>query len=341
MFLLNPQERTKLLMDKIKELIQDISQARQSNVICYIGGDRKNISTRVAPDIIPIFHKHLEAIKNNSKNDKIDLLLYTKGGDVLTALRLVQLIYEYTDNFSVLIPYKSYSAGTLISLGASEIIMTKMGELSPVDPNVTSIFNPVDPNNSSAKIPISVEDVYSFITLVKDIMDIQSDDSLSSIFSKLVENVHPLALGSIHRTYLLIRSVAKKLLLSHMDISEEVRINEIINHLTEKLFSHNYMITRKEAKEFLKLPVNYCDSDLERDIWNIYEYYKDYLELDKPFIPEKYVDINGRFSAGCGIIESIYRTDEYIFEGVIQRSSSYDGNIADNVNITYQGWKMI
>ena len=149
-----------------KELIQKISAIRQSSVITYIGGDRQNISTRIAPDIIPVFYKHL---KNLSSPKKLDLFLFTKGGDVHTAIRLVQLVYEFTNYFSVLIPFKAYSAGTLIALGASEIIMTRMGELSPVDPHVTSMFNPQDPRNPAARLPVNVEDVYSFFKVTKDL----------------------------------------------------------------------------------------------------------------------------------------------------------------------------
>lgn len=327
-----------LIMDfqEKKEYLKEISRIRKSNVICYISGDRNNVSTRIAPDIIPIFHEHLERIGNS---DKIDLVLFSKGGDVLTALRLVQLLYEYTNNFSVLIPFKSYSAGTLVALGASEIVMTKMAELSPIDPNVTSVFNPQDPNNPSAKIPISVEDVYSFITVAKEIIPVRSEECLTRVFSHLIDSVHPLAIGTIHRTYSLIRSVAKKLLLLHMDENEEEKINKIIDNLTQQLFSHSYMITRREAKEDIKLPVTFSSGELESIIWNLYKSYESELLLEKTFIPEENADMNGRFAVCCGIIDSLSRTDGYTFEGVIQRH--HDPGVANNINILHQGWKKL
>ncbi|MBA1334534.1 MAG: hypothetical protein HPY66_2383 [Firmicutes bacterium] len=321
-----------------KELIKRISELRQSNVICYIGGDRHNISTRIAPDIIPVFYNHLEHL---GESERIDLFLYTKGGDVLTALRLVHLIYEYTDNFSVLIPYKCYSAGTLISLGASEIVMGKLGELSPVDPNITSAFNPDDPGNPQVRLPINVEDVYSFFSIAKDVVGIRDDDALAKIFTGLTEHVHPLAVGAIHRTYSLIRLIARKLLLTHMDASEEARIDDIINNLTEKLFAHNYMISRKEAREALKLPVSCCGCELERTMWKLYEHYKNDLLLDRPFIPEKAADADGNFSVYCGYIESPDMLDGYAFEGIIQKPFMQDENYTGNVSIVNQGWKAI
>ncbi len=322
--------------NKKARIIRKISQIRDSNVICYIAGERQNISTRIAPDIIPVFYKHLEKLDDNKK---IDLFLYTKGGDVLTTLRLVNLIYEYTDNFNVLIPYKSYSAGTLICLGASEIIMGKMAELGPVDPNVTSMFNPEDPNNPAARLPINVEDVYSFVSMSKDLVGIKKDESLIKVLSYLVEHIHPLALGSVYRTYSLIRNVATKLLLLHMDESEESKIDDIVNNLTEKFFSHSYMISRKEALESIKLPIVYCNEELEEAMWSLYELYEYELMLGKPFIPEHNADMEGRFSVCSGMIESLKRIDGYVFDGIIQRPSAHDSNMQHKVNIIDQGWR--
>lgn len=298
-------------------------------MICYIGGDRQNVSIRVAPDIISIFYKQLEEF---GRSDKIDLFLYTKGGDVLTALRLVQLIYEYTDNFSVLVPYKAYSAGTLIALGASEIVMTKMSELSPVDPNVTSAFNPSEPNNKNVKIPINVEDVYSFISLAKDVVGIKNDDAMVKVFTNLTDHVHPLSVGSIYRTHALIRSIARELLLMHMNHNEEYKINEIIDTLIEKLHSHSFMITRREVRDTIKLPVTYCDNMLENKLWELYEAYESDLKLNDPFVPEKCADVNGNFSVCSGIIETLHSSYGYTFDGVIGSSG---------VDIINQGWRLL
>jgi hypothetical protein len=318
---MNITERSKLL--------SNIAAKRNSTIISYIGGDRQNVSIRVAPDIIPIFYKILEKL---GPSPKIDLFLYTKGGDVLTALRLIQLIYEFTDNFSVIIPYKAYSAGTLITLGASEIIMTKMSELSPVDPNVTSAFNPAETNNRNIKLPINVEDVYSFITLAKDVVGLKTDEAMVQVFTNLTEHVHPLAVGSIYRTHALIRAIARELLLMHMNYTEEYKINEIVDTLIERLHSHSFMITRHEAKNIIKLPVTYCNEAFEKEIWQLYETYEKDLFLNEPFHPEAIADSNGNFSVCSGIIETPTESYGYIFDGIINNS---------NVDILNQGWRYL
>jgi len=318
-----------------KILLNELEKIRGSNLICYIGADRQSISTRIAPDIIPVFYKHLVSL---GPIKKLDLFLFTKGGDVLTALRLVDLIYEFTDQFSLIVPYKAYSAGTLIALGASEIIMNKTGELSPIDPNVTSIFNPQDPLNATARLPVSVEDIYSFFSITTN-LGIVNEDAMVPVFLRLLDTVQPLAIGSLYRSYLLIKDVARKLLLKHLDNnSEEQKINDIVEKLTKKFFSHNYIIGRKEALESLKLPVIYSTEVLESKIWLLYENYEAYLDLNKPYSPELSADNNGNFMVSCGIIESLYRSDEYIFKGILEKDST---DTVRNVNILEQGWQKI
>ena len=79
---------------------------------------RKGLETQIASDIIPVFTEHLDKIGDA---DKITLLLYTRGGNTLTAWSLVNLIRNFCDDFEVIIPFNCHSAGTLISLGANRI----------------------------------------------------------------------------------------------------------------------------------------------------------------------------------------------------------------------------
>lgn len=159
------------------------------------------------------------------------------------------------------------------------------------------------------------------------------------VFLRLLDSVQPLAIGSLYRSYLLIKDVARKLLIKHLDNnSEEQKINDIVEKLTKKFFSHNYIIGRKEALESLKLPVVYSTEILESKIWLLYESYEAHLELNKPYSPELSADNNGNFTVSCGIIESLYQTDEYIFKGVLEKDNT---DTVRNVNILEQGWQKI
>ncbi len=324
--------------EKRVKTIQKIARLRDAAVLCYVTGDRENINTRIAPDVMPVFYRHLEMI---GKKKRIDLFLYTRGGDILTPWRLVHLIREYADEFNVLVPFRAYSAGTLICLGADEIVMGKMGELGPIDPSVVNAFNPQDPANPAARIPVNIEDVYSYLTLAREEAGLKNEAELVKAFALLVERIHPLALGNVHRNYLLIRSLASKLLglrKNHHELSE---VQRIVDHLTEKLYAHNHMISRREAAEEIGLPVAYPNRELEKLIWDLFQCYADELSLQEPFNPSLLLrGARAEFDVAGGIVESEYGQDSFIFSGVVERSDFPDpGKIS--VNILKQGWRTI
>lgn len=319
-------------------LMQQISNMRGSVLICYITGDRENINTRVAPDVIEVLYRHLELAQ---KGLPIDLFLYTRGGDVLTPWRLVHLVREYTNHFSVLVPFRAYSAGTLICLGADEIVMGKMGELGPIDPSVTNAFNPQDPSNPVGRLPVSIEDVYSYLALMKEKAGVVQQEELSKAFRLLAEKIHPLALGNVHRNWMLIRSLAYRLLNLRQNPLPEAKVDSIINNLTEKLYAHNHMISRREACFDIGLPIHYAGEQLEPLLWSLYQDFARELKLNEPFNPsESLQGKRAEFEVPSGVVESLKGQDYFVFTGLVERQDFPDGGQV-NVNVTGHGWKTI
>ena len=129
--------------------------------------------------------------------------------------RLVSLFREFADKVAVLVPYKAYSAATMLALGADEIVMGPLGEMGPIDPIVANEFNPVDPTTRQ-KIAISVEDVVAYIGFIKDTVGIRHEVELVKAIEVLAQNVHPLALGNVERFVSQSRLIARKIMLTHM-----------------------------------------------------------------------------------------------------------------------------
>jgi len=317
-------------------LMEQISALREAVLICYVAGDRENVGTRVASDVVPVIYRHLELC---GPQPRIDLFLYTRGGDILTPWRLVHLIREYTPHFAVLVPYRAYSAGTLICLGADEILMGKMGELGPIDPSVVNAFSPQDPCQPSARIPVHVEDVIAYMALAREKAGLSGEEELSQAFHLLAERIHPLTLGNVHRNYLLIRSLARRLLYLHYEPAEEERVERIVNSLTERLYAHNHMIPRAEAARDIKLPVVCPPPELEKLIWELFRDYALELRLDEPFNPLEVLE--GRrteFEVVGGFVESRWGQDAFVFSGVIERRDLPEPGHVD-VNIYRQSWR--
>ncbi len=278
------------------DLIKKIEEKRGSKVITYITSDKQGpINARVAMDAVPVISEQLRKI--GKKIPKIDLFLYTAGGDTMVPWRLVSMIREYCDTFSVIVPYKAHSAGTMIALGADEIVMSDLSEISPIDPSTANVFNPSDSTNPQNKIPISVEDVIAYFDLAKNKFGIKTDEDLTKIFNKFMESnpqIHPLALGNVNRTHNLIRLLAKRLLKSHKDLIKDEQIEKIVESFTEKLYSHMYFVGRKEAKEELGLKsVVDADTDLSDLMSKLYSEYALEMELQNAvWNPENEIGVN-------------------------------------------------
>lgn len=302
-------------MDKIS-LLQQIEGLRKSRVITYLTSDRQGpVNARVAMDIIPLISKQLQTI---GKTQNIDLFLYSTGGDTMVPWRLVSMIREYCDKFSVLVPYKAHSAATMIALGADEIVMSNLSELSPIDPSAANVFNPSDPQNPQNRIPISVEDVMAYFDLAKNKFGIKNEEELSRIFNKFMESnpqIHPLALGNVNRTHNLIRMLAKRLLKSHKVTISEDEIEKVVDYFTEKLYSHQYFIGRKEAKEDLGLKTVFdADDTLSKVMTELYEEYNKELDFGKTWNPENELGANAmqnRKDYKIAYIESSQASNHY------------------------------
>ena len=266
-------------------LLKKLEKLRNSKVIVIFMGTKPNMGTQLNFDMFRYVYDHLAAIK---KCDNLDLFLYTGGGNTLVPHRLTLLIREYCSKFSVIVPFLAASAGTLLCLGANEIVMGKNGSLSPIDPTTSNEFNPINPRDKNKVIPISVEDVSSFLALAKDKALIRGEDKTLEVFKDLTGSremaIHPLALGNVYRALRLIRDIAKKQLLLHVDNKE--KIQRIVKPLTELLYSHQYLIDRQELK---RMELNVVDSEtvphLDETIWNLYKMYEEEIKMLEPFNP--------------------------------------------------------
>jgi len=130
----------------------------------------------------------------------------------------------------------------------------------------------------------------AYFDLAKNKFGIKSDEDLTKIFNKFVESnpqIHPLALGNVNRTHNLIRRLAERLLKSHKSSIKDDEVGKIVDYFTEKLYSHQYFIGRKEAKEDLGVKtVVDASEDLAKAMTELYESYVKEMELDKPWNAE-------------------------------------------------------
>ncbi len=329
-----------MFSDRIK-FYKELEEKRGSKVISYITGDRQNQEVKIASDVWDFFSDHLDTF---CLPKKISLLLYSRGGDTLAGWMIVNMIRLFCDEFEVIVPSKAHSTATLICLGADKIIMTKQATLGPIDPSITTPLNPEIPGApKNIRLPISVEAVANYFEMGKKLANIKEENNLTSIFLKLADQMHPVALGNVFRARTQIQMLAEKLLSFH--IKESDKIKKIISVLCSESGSHDYTINRREAKTELQLPIEKPDDALYNLIKNIYLDIRNELKLNMAFDPstELGTDKNRGYSCTRGLIESIDGgSHKFITEGKLKKVDvQTQAGLQELIHNTktFEGWR--
>lgn len=303
------------------ELYKKIEKERNSKLLVFVTGDRQNLETQISPEMQDHFVNHLDKF-NLPK--KLTLYLYTRGGDTMAAWSLINLIKQFCDEYEVIVPSKARSAGTLICLGANNVIMTKQATLGPIDPSLNSPLNPQNPTfpqNHQARVPVSVESIKGYFEYAKQELKIKNENDLTKIFIELSEKIHPIVVGNVFRSRTQIQMLAKKLLNEHF--KDKTKINNIISFLCSDSGSHDYPIYRREARNDLGLKIETPSAEFYKTIKEIYDSIHNELELSKHYDPNIILGVNNTANYSCRrvLIESIDGgTDVFVTEGTINKT---------------------
>lgn len=329
--------------DERKKLIADIEEIRDGRrLISLCNFDRisepplPGLSTQFLSDLKECLYRVLKESSIDVKG--LDIFIYTRGGDTNSVWPIVSLIKEFEPNFEVLVPFRAHSAGTMIALAAKKIIMTRLAELSPIDPSTGNQFNPTDPSNPINRLGISVEDVNAYKDFIKETFNFKNLKDLSNEekgildvhIQKLTALIHPLAIGNVHRVHKLIQRLAEKLLSLHP--IEGRNIHKTIEKLTVEPHSHLHMFNRAEAAEILgKDHIINADEKLEIALDALLRQYEDDFSLRSPLFISRLMDetttkMDFRFIGG--VVESC--NWGYIFEttGKIIQFSKLPNNVS-------------
>lgn len=323
-----------------KRFYQKIEGERNSKVIAYVTGDRPGMGAQIGADTPDIFLEHLDVI---GKVDKISLIIYTCGGDTLAAWNIINLFREFCNELEVIVPNKCRSSGTLMALGANSIVMTKQATLGPIDPSITRSMSPIIPNSTPPqRLPISVESVKGYFSLLKEEFGASSDAALSAAYTKLAEYIHPLVLGDVYRTQKQIQMLAEKLLRMH-NVDDQT-IKHIVSFLCSDSGSHDYTINRSEARN-LGLSVETPTQETYNELKAWFMDVVDELELRNAYDPAKIIGADQKVDylfKRC-LIESVaYGQDAFISEGtLIKDTVVVNGTPRTTIgnNLRYEGWR--
>jgi ClpP class serine protease len=236
---LQPIIRQKLLEASRKRMIGLIERERKSRVVLLV--HRQETMSLLG---FPIFRyidindseEVLRAIHLTDPEIPIDLVLHTPGGLVLAATQIARAIFTRKGKVTVFVPHYAMSGGTLLTLAADEIVMSKYAVLGPVDPQLG---------------------------------DYPAASILKAAHQKPIAEVDD-------KTLILADQAEKAILQMRQEVTEllarkfpDEKAADMAKLMTSGTWTHDYPITCERARE-LGLPVN---SDIPENVLRLMELY--------------------------------------------------------------------
>ena len=236
-------------------LIKEIEAETGTTLVCYVSGDRCQIEVDDTIGIVELLH-------NIPAGRSIDLLLHTSGGDVDAAEKLIELFRGRLGDdgrLRVIVPNAAKSAGTLMALGADEIVMGDSSELGVIDPQ----FVLKDERGNDI-----CTSVVAYLDAYKEHAESVRRDPSDPVAQAMLSHFDPVIIRKFQGFRDRARDIAMRML--NRQGAASTRISEALMDL-QRWKSHNQMIGHADAKQ-LGLNVTYLNPDdkLWQMYWHIY-----------------------------------------------------------------------
>jgi hypothetical protein len=223
----------------------------------------------------PLEKPHDDALLDEchtKKHKRVLLLLATYGGDANCAYRIARRLQKCYDEFTVYIHTICKSAGTLLALGANEIIMSDYGEMGPLDVQLQkedelgAITSGLAINQALSKLRGQVFDLFEeiFVRLIihsgrqittKSAGEIAANITIG-VMGPIYGQIDPMRLGEIDRAVRIALEYGERL-------GQKNLKDGALFKLVAEYPDHGFVIDRKEAKELFNVVREPSNAEME------------------------------------------------------------------------------
>lgn len=185
------------------------------------------------------------------------LILATYGGDPDAAYRIARALRHTYNELTILIPRECKSAGTLLAIGASKLVVGDMGELGPLDVQLRK-HDEMFESSSALDYYQALSGLQSFTkNAFRDyLLDIKSSCGITAktaaefssalttgLFSQIYQQLDPIKLGEVQRAVQIAEKYGERL-----NAYDKPMSDDSLSKLIAGYPSHGFVIDRKEAK---------------------------------------------------------------------------------------------
>ncbi len=243
-----------------------------------------NVFKTVQPDgvIYPLMVSPFENINENilfdtlinlkilGKVDKLNVLLYSYGGDAHSAFHVGRILQAYAKELVIYVLREAKSAATIIACAGDKIIFSDISALGPVDPQIKNKQpEGKDKYNRTRFSPLAIKHMF-------EMLHKESAQGHNEIVSILADKLpEPLILGELLKSLETSKDYLGKLMQARMLVTEKpARIKEIAEKLVTGYPDHGYCIDYLEAKS-CGLKVEMIADAIDFELFEIMKSYKD------------------------------------------------------------------
>jgi ATP-dependent protease ClpP protease subunit len=259
-------------LSEVAEALAHLEVVRQRPALLYMAEDQEPDQKPLEENDVVLFY---DALRSLGPLEHLDLVLNTTGGNVTTVRKLLHMLHAMVSHLTILVPYKACSAGTLLCLGAHDLIMTPMAELSPIDPQLQGVQG----RNASQH---SSEDVALFGSMARDWFGVRSQDQdqALSLLRLFCEKVFPLSLTRFFRAEQLVRQVAQEALRFQLPEASAQTHQQIIEQLLTGYADHQYPLNATDLRH-LGLHITPPSVKEEQALWSLWQRSRAYLNASR------------------------------------------------------------
>jgi len=237
--------------EKYTRLANLVADKHNADVILYTG-DIENV----------IVDQLIRLAKQEDCRENVVLMLTTNGGSPDAAYRMARCLQNQYKKFILYIYGVCKSAGTLVSVGAHEIILSDFGEFGPLDIqlgkrdelfeqvsglNITQALNSLNTRaqNMFRSTLIDLKRVSRLQLSTKLAAEIASNLAIG-LYAKIYAQIDPSQLGAIERSINIASDYGTRLKTKNVK-------QDTIDKLVSGYSSHGFVIDIKEAKTLFEV----------------------------------------------------------------------------------------
>jgi hypothetical protein len=200
------------------------------------------------------------------KRKNLVFILVTEGGSADSAFRMMRFLQEAYDKITVVVPGWCKSAGTLMCIGGHEIMFGEMGELGPLDVQITKP-DELGERTSGLAVETAFEKLRQeasnlFLNILTDISESQYRITLKTashiaaeltvgFVAPIFEKLDPVVIAEDYRSNRVAHAYAERLNF-HSKALVRKQTFDALEKLLSGYPSHGFVIDRQEASSLFK-----------------------------------------------------------------------------------------